>query len=279
MELRSTFRNKQTEQAWQYKVRKEREEHYKNKSNIWDNIDLSLKKCKIRKVTRDQAKKVILEYEWLGTLPPASFYYGIFFENILGGVVCFVGNGAGASCAKMYGVKDREIGYLLRGACAYWTPKGSASKLISIALKLVKKDYPHIKLAIAFSDSDAGEYGTVYQATNWICLGKGNDGKSPSTEWVNPKGKILHNSITTDIARRNKTTNKTVVKYLLANGWKQQPRNAKCRYMYLLAKGEEGKRIYNRVKKYISKYPKRKNCLNGETVSRLTTSEELAVRI
>ena len=259
MVLRSTFRSKQTDEAWQYKVRKERESFYKGKENIWNNIDLSLKKSIIRKVTREQAEKLILEYEWLGTLPPASFYYGIFFENILGGVVCYVGNGGGPSCAKMYGIKDREIGYLLRGACAYWTPKGSASRLISISLKLIKKDYPHIKIAIAYADSEAGEYGTVYQATNWLCLGLGNDGKSPSKEWVNTKGKIFHNSITTDIARRNKTTNKKVTQHLLDKGWRQQPRNAKCRYLYLIAQGEERQRIYNRIKQYISDYPKRPN--------------------
>ena len=271
MELRSTFRNKQTDQAWQYKVRKEREEFYKGKKNIWDNIDLSLKRSNIRQVTRNQAKKIILEYEWLGTLPIASFYYGIFFDNICGGVVCYVGNGGGASCSKMYGLKNREIGYLLRGACSYWTPKGSASKLISMSLKLIRKDYPHIKIAIAYSDSEAGEYGTVYQATNWICLGMGGN---PTDEWINSKGKICHQKRVTDYARRNKTTNKKITEYLLKNGWKKQKMNPKCRYMYFLTKGQERERIYNRISKYISKYPKRP-CPSGETVSQSAIQQEV----
>ena len=57
----------------------------------------------------------------------------------------------------------------------------------------------------------------------------------------------------------NKTTNKKVTQHLLDKGWRQQPRNAKCRYLYLIAQGEERQRIYNRIKQYISDYPKRPN--------------------
>ena len=56
-----------------------------------------------------------------------------------------------------------------------------------------------------------------------------------------------------------KTTNKKITQYLLDKGWTRQPRNEKCRYLYLITKGQERERIYNRIKQYISKYPKRPN--------------------
>jgi len=222
--------------------------------------EINLQKTKIRQINYQTAEKIILEYEWLGTLPGASFYYGIFFENICGGVCCFVGNGGGPNCAKMYGIKDKEIAYLIRGASAYWTPKGTASKLISMSLKLIKKDYPHIKIAIAYSDTDAGEYGTVYQATNWLSLGIGLYGK----QVVSPEGKIYHDSFITAWARKNKTTRSAIYKTIFKEGWTEQKPNRKYRYMYFLCDGKEKNMIYNKINQYITDYPKRpKNCDAG----------------
>src|SRR5690606_7787460 len=58
---------------------------------------------------------------------------------------------------------------LTRGACAWWAHPHSGSKLISFGLReMASKGY---KYAVAFSDPEAGEIGTLYQATNWFYLG------------------------------------------------------------------------------------------------------------
>ena len=255
MESRLTFHSKQTTEAWQHKIRVEREKYYKSQKNIWDNIDKSLKNAIIRKCTRKQAKKIILEYEWLGTLPPSTIYFGIFFENICGGVVCYVMNGGGINTARMYGVKNKNVAYLCRGACSYWTPSGSASKLISMSLKLIKKEYSYAKVAHAYSDTDAGEYGTVYQATNWICLGKYGSG---ATQLLDRNNKIYHDNILTNLAKKHNVSREIVFKKLQNMGWKRQKVNPKYRYCYILVDEPEKTIIYNRIKHLIVNYPKRK---------------------
>lgn len=252
MESRLTFRNKQTKKAWQRQIREQREKEYTG-YKFWQDIDLSLKNARIRPVTREIAKKIIFEYEWLGTLPNCTDYFGIFFDDYCGGVVCFSLGSAGAageSIAKMYGITQSDIAYLCRGACAFWTPTGSASKLISYSLKLLKK---RAKVAIAYSDTDAGEYGTVYQSTNWLCLGKG----SSISQLVSPMGQIKDQRNIGLWARKYKVTWKQMRDILIKKGWKIQETNAKYRYAFIIAEGREREELYNRVKKYITEYPKR----------------------
>jgi len=67
MGSRLTFRKKTTE-AWQYRIRKNREKYYCNKKNIWGAINKSLTESVVRDCNREQARKIILEYEWLGGL-------------------------------------------------------------------------------------------------------------------------------------------------------------------------------------------------------------------
>jgi hypothetical protein len=87
MESRLTFRSIVTDEAWQYKIRKQKEIDFINsgKYQFWKDIDLSLKNAKIKRVERETAKKIILEYEWLGDMAITNIFYGIFFGNFCGG--------------------------------------------------------------------------------------------------------------------------------------------------------------------------------------------------
>lgn len=250
---RITFRQKQTTEAWQHKIRKEREEYYRNKKNVWDGINLSLKKSMVRPCTRKQAEKIILEYEWLGDMAITNMFYGIFFDNVMGGVICINQYGISSRAEKTYGINKGEMSYFARGACAYWTPKGSASKLLSWALKFEKQR--GAKLAIAYADSDAGEYGTVYQATNWICIGKTVPGGA-DLHYVKNKY-VLDGRTMTSYAKRNNMSMDKYRKVLEKDGWIKQKSNPKFRYLYILANEPERTQIYNRIKHIIIEYPKR----------------------
>ena len=188
---RLTFREKQSGVAWQKLIRDKAAARYKGKE-WWAGADLSLKKAVVRETTRAVAKKIIHEYEWLGTLPNCTRYYGIFFDGwACGGVACWSQGGGGANVfAHMeLGVERAEMSYLVRGACTHWTPKGTASKLISITLREEAKKGSAV--AIAYSDTDAGEIGTVYQATNWLCIGRGVRSQEVGTH-LQPEGSPGH---------------------------------------------------------------------------------------
>jgi len=250
---RKTFRPKKTREAWQYQIKREREEYYKNKNNIWDAINKSLKNAVIKPCTRKQAEKIILEYEWLGDMAVTNIFYGIFFENIMGGTICINSSGSSPNSEKSFGIKKGELSYFARGACAYWTPVGTASKLLSFALKLEKKR--GAKAAIAYADTDAGEYGTVYQATNWFYIGKSIPGGADLHYSKN--NYILDGRTMTEYAKRN---NMSMDKYrieLEANGWILQRKNPKHRYFYILADEPLKTVMFNKIKHLIKPYPKR----------------------
>jgi len=196
---------------------------------------------------------MILEYEWLGTMLTASNrHYAIVFDNMIGGVTCWAVAGMAIPVMmKTFKLASDEVGYLCRGACAYWTPKGAASRLIAWSCKYEMQR--GTKIAIAFADTDAGEYGTVYQAAGWTCIGRG----TLWPQYVSPQGKIWsHNQMT---ANRKKSGVKTgeYVKKLLLKGWKKQIANPKYRYVRVLATGEEKQRLDAIVESMKVEYPKR----------------------
>jgi len=158
------------------------------------------------------------------------------------------------------------MSYLARGGCAFWTPKGSARKLIARVIKELQK-LKDIHILIAYSDTDAGEYGTVYQATNWHCLGKGKGRKNG--ELVSPNGKLHNNRILGTYAIKNKITWSQARQHFLNNGYKEQTPSKKYRYCYILADEPKKTEIYNKIKHLITSYPKRTcvSSLNGKTTN------------
>jgi len=58
----------------------------------------------------------------------------IFFGDYCGGCICINTNGVCNGNAKSFGINDSELSYFARGACAFWTPKGTA-KFTPITIK------------------------------------------------------------------------------------------------------------------------------------------------
>jgi len=75
---------------------------------------------------------------------------------------------------------------LCRGACAPWAHPHSASYLIAASCRLMSERGFHI--FVAYSDAEAGEIGTVYQACNWIAVEPTKQGSSMFA-WPGKKGK------------------------------------------------------------------------------------------
>ena len=49
--------------------------------------------------------------------------------------------------------------------------KNSESQAISLGIKYIKQTFPHIKLLVSYAGRKEGNYGYIYQATNWEYLG------------------------------------------------------------------------------------------------------------
>lgn len=244
---RLTFRDKAGGICWQKQLR----DKYLDEGA--PNVDLSLKTAIVRRVSRKLAEQVILKYEWLGTMAPGTnYFYGLFFGSYCAGVVCFgVGSGGANINAHMpFKIEREKFAYLARGANAHWSPNGANSKLVSWACKLLHKT-TGVKLVIAYSDTDAGEIGTIYQACNWDYIGLGTRNK----QWIAPNGRVYDWKHQRNLARSRNTTGVKVAEVLRGKGWSQQLSSPKHRYVYILDKKD--KALVDRVERMRQPYPKR----------------------
>lgn len=213
--------------------------------------DMSLKRARVREVSKAIAWKIISRYEWLGTLPPAcTRFYGIFFGDICGGVACYqMGwRHAGIYFPQWLGTDAKNIAYLARGACVHWAPTGTAPKLINFSARMTG-----LEVAVAFSDTDAGEIGTVYQAAGWTCLGWG----TKMEELVSPQGRVFNWKTIDSVAKKNRIPFREARQRLELLGWTIQPANPKLRYALLLEAGQENETLLARFRESAIPYPKR----------------------
>lgn len=153
-------------------------------------------------ISREEAASIILRYEWLAADPRkkapmgsgVQACFGLRLNGELIGAVCIgtMGGNIRLICGKEYANKTV---CLMRGACVPHAPKNAASFLIRQACRLAFKEFGWC-IFFAYSDTDAGEIGTVYQASNWHYIGEGlgRPAKSYHTDYESPDGKTLVSS-------------------------------------------------------------------------------------
>lgn len=134
----------------------------------------------VREIPYEEAKAFILKYEWLGNMGTTARTFGLFFGDELAAVECF-GHPKSPEVLNLCGKEHADkVYWLSRGACAHWAHEHASSYLINKACEMMGqpwktrdgKDMPAKFIFLATADTDAGEIGTCYQASNWNYLGK-----------------------------------------------------------------------------------------------------------
>jgi hypothetical protein len=77
--------------------------------------------------------------------------------------------GANPNLYKPYNLKQIECCELTRVALK--KHKSEVTKIISIAIKMLKKQSPKLRLIVSFADSNQNHLGIIYQAGNWVYSG------------------------------------------------------------------------------------------------------------
>jgi hypothetical protein len=225
----------------------------------------SLKGATVERIARDEAATIILKYEWLRTLGSGvRAYYGLKLNGELLGAVCLgtMGGDIRKICGDDYA--DKTV-CLMRGACAPHAPKDAASFLVRHACRQAFKDFGWC-VFFAYSDSDAGEIGTVYQAVGWHFIGEGLGRPSGSyhTDYQSPDGKMTVSSY-----KLNHDKKRTFVRslgwdeskgpmrpYLESLGWKPLKRYGKKKWVWF--EGPEKSVIKDACRYQPLPYPKRR---------------------
>lgn len=117
----------------------------------------------------------IERHEWLGKMPkrPTHRFIATYKGRLAGVIVMATPN----SFSNLLGEEDRNLEKLIsRGACISWSPKNLGSALIMYAVRWMVK-HTGFRVFTAYSDIEARELGTIYQACNFHYLGQNSGGR------------------------------------------------------------------------------------------------------
>ena len=169
------FSQYKEDHCWQYDIRK------KLLDEDLNDIDFDINGLKIKdfefvyidKKETNKCKNIVSfieRYEWLGKMPNRPTHrFAAYYKNKMAGVVVMA---TPNSFSNLLGKDTNKIEKLIsRGACASWTPKNLASSLIMWSIRWMVKN-TDFRIFTAYSDTEAREIGTIYQACNFIYLGQ-----------------------------------------------------------------------------------------------------------
>lgn len=102
----------------------------------------------------------------------SSLHFGCFLDNRLHGVLSY---SSPLDKSKVLPLVQpslwNEMLELNRMAFDEYLPKYSESRCIAISIKLIKKNAPHIKWILSFSDGTQCGDGTIYRASGFVLTG------------------------------------------------------------------------------------------------------------
>lgn len=106
------------------------------------------------------------------SMPSSGVKIGVWEDGVFVGAVLFGVGAANVTRGERYGLaRSHDIAELMRVALS---PKHTSptSKIVSVAIRMVRKQSPSLKAIISFADEmRAGHIGTIYQAMGFVYLG------------------------------------------------------------------------------------------------------------
>lgn len=115
-----------------------------------------------------------LKFHYAKAVPGSKYSFNIFNDkNEWCGVIIY-GYGANSQIGQPFNLCQGEVLELVRVALN--GKQECTSQALAMSLRELHKIAPHIKLIVSYADLDQEHAGTIYQATNWIYLGKYNEG-------------------------------------------------------------------------------------------------------
>ncbi len=122
----------------------------------------------IKPIETQLAREAVHRWHYSHAYPAAPVaLYGVYDPDFVGAVV--FGRGATPEIGKPFGLDQADLCELTRVALTrHQTP---TSKIVAVALRLLRRDRPHLRLVVSFADTAQGHVGTIYQASNWLYLG------------------------------------------------------------------------------------------------------------
>lgn len=197
--------------CWQYDIRLKNLESDLLASGLSKSVvdSLSVSDFSFKVVESKSEQKRLIEFiqkhEWLGNISQyTTHWFAAYYGDVLAGAILM---NMPNTFSKMLGEETPYLERLIsRGACISWSPKNLASSLVMWSIRWMAKNTSY-RLFTAYSDPEARELGTIYQACNFYYLGQKSGSK---LRYISPyTGKII-----SDRFFRQKTAYKKFAKEL-----------------------------------------------------------------
>lgn len=135
-----------------------------------------LSELDVKMIPAKLGRPYIATFHYSRTMPDSTrFCFGLFLQSRIVGV-CTFGMGCGKNQYTSV-IPDIENGTYIE-LTRLWVEdtigRNAESFFISRCIKMLPRE---IKLVLSFSDEKQGHVGTIYQATNFVYLGKNGGGK------------------------------------------------------------------------------------------------------
>ena len=124
------------------------------------------------------------------------------------------------------------------------------SRILAIAVKMLKREMPGIRLVVSYADLNQGHEGKIYQASNWVFVGE-----TGHEAGITLNGKLTHRR--TINSKYGTSTIEWLQKHVDPN---TSRREGKPKYKYLLPLDDE---MAERIKLVSKPYPQK--CATSET--------------
>lgn len=109
------------------------------------------------------------KWHYLASAPTGKcFHIGVWERGLFKGSVVF--NRGNINIGMQFGLKQREIVHLARVALRQHD--APVSRILRIAVKILRETNPGLRLIRAYSWLGAGHHGGIYQASNWTYIGE-----------------------------------------------------------------------------------------------------------
>lgn len=146
---------------------------------------MSKVKLKIDWATHEAAKYACENWHYSKCLPVGKLVrIGAWENGKFIGVVLF-GRGASPNLGNKFDLGQDQCAELVRIALS--SHISPVSRILSIAIRYLRKTNKKLRLIVSFADPDKGHHGGIYQATNWIY-----SGDSASTVELFVDGRWVH---------------------------------------------------------------------------------------
>lgn len=202
----------------------------------------------VKSIDKSLCKEWCLKKHYAKRLPPISFAFGLFEQNILNGIVTF-GIPVSHSLRTLWDDKYKLM-ELNRLVVNDNLPKNTLSFFVSMSLKMLPKPL----VIVSYADTSHNHHGYIYQATNWIYTGLSAEFKDYYVKGL----EHLHGATIFDMSRGQENRvewlkNKFGDKLIMVD----RPR--KHRYFYFLGSKNDVKNMKLMLPYEIVDYPKGDN--------------------